>query len=261
MKTLLLGFFCALVFSATSAAAQNQLLFGNPSNAAADQKNADNFLVTHKTFILSYNKSRGAPNWVAWHLSRADLGYTDHDDAFAPDELLPVDWRINPDDYSGAVFDRGHMCPSSDRSSTEANNVETFVMSNMQPQTPNLTRVTWRSLEEFSRVLVRRGNELYIYAGCYGSNGRIRNKITIPTDCFKIILVLPEGNNDLNRVSANTRVIAVNMPNVPTVNRRWQTYLTSIDAIEQVTGLNFLSPLKDELENKLEAGTDGGNWK
>jgi endonuclease G len=264
MKELLLNLFCALVLSVTDLSAQDKLVFGNPSSATNKQTNPKNFLLEHQNFILSYNKSRGAANWVTWHLSRAslgltDIGLTDNPDDFAPDELLPVDWRIKPSDYSEKVFDRGQMCPSSDRSNTLANNVETYMMSNIQPLTPNLSRVTWKSLEEFSRVLVRRGNELYIYAGCYGSNGRINDKITIATNCFKIILVLPEGNDDLNRVGVKTRVIAVDMPNKSTVNRRWQTYLTNVDAIEKVTGFDFLSPLKDELENELEARTDDGN--
>ncbi len=70
-------------------------------------------------------------------------------------------------------------------------------------------------------------NEEYIYAGCYGESGRIKDKITIPTNCYKIIVVLPEGENDLKKFNRKTRIIAVDMPNDATVSGRWRTYLTT----------------------------------
>jgi DNA/RNA endonuclease G (NUC1) len=38
------------------------------------------------------------------------------------------------------------MRPSADRNNTKENNAETFVMSNMQPQTLRLNRQTWATL-------------------------------------------------------------------------------------------------------------------
>src|SRR5690606_41756236 len=70
---------------------------------------------------------------------------------------------------------------------SEANNKETFLMSNMQPQTAKLNRQTWRFLEEYTRDEVRKNQEAYVIAGCYGDNGKIKNKVTIPTSCFKIV--------------------------------------------------------------------------
>ncbi len=81
---------------------------------------------------------------------------------FAPDTTLLRDWWINPTDYSGSGYDRGHLCPSKDRSSSEEANRETFLMSNMQPQTPKLNQKTWKYLEDCEREIMQQGNEEYI---------------------------------------------------------------------------------------------------
>lgn len=248
--------FCLIliVLLSLSASAQPTPVLGNPSNAGNTDDN--NFLVTHKGYILSYNKERGAANWVMWHISISDIPGGDRSDAFAPDTLLPASWRIKPTDYTGSGFDRGHMCPSADRTDSNANNIETFLMSNMQPQTAKLNRQTWRFLEEYTRAEVKRNQEAYVIAGCYGSNGRVRNKVTIPTNCFKIVVLLPEGNNDLSRIKTTTRVIAVDMPNTADISQRWRTYRTTVDAIEEATGFDFLSTVPDAIETEIERRKD-----
>ena len=229
---------------------------GNPSNSIADINQPDNFLVAHRGYALSYNRSRGAANWVAWHLEKADIGDVERTNAFAPDIVLSADWWIKPFDYAGSGYDRGHMCPSKDRSATEEDNRETFFMSNMQPQTPKLNQKTWKYLEDYTRETVGKDNEAYIYAGCYGSKGTIRSKITIPERCFKVIVVMAQGTDDLKRVDENTRVIAVDLPNDETVSVRWRTYLTTVDAIEEKTGLDFLSNVKKKIQKQIESKVD-----
>lgn len=129
-------------------------------------------------------------------------------------------------------------------------------MSNMQPQSPNLNRKTWKNLEDYTRTLVSQNKEAYVYAGCYGDKGIIKNKVTIPTNCYKIIVVLTKGGNDLRRIKNDTRIIAVNMPNEESVNSRWRTYLTSVDDIEQETGYDFLSTVSEEVQAVIELKKD-----
>ncbi len=72
-------------------------------------------------------------------------------------------------------------------------------MSNMIPQTVRLNRGAWKSLETYVQKRVTENDEeAYIIAGCYGDAGRIRNKITIPTNCYKIVVLMREGKNDLS---------------------------------------------------------------
>jgi endonuclease G len=253
MKKLLLFLILSFVFSIQAQTAISPVL-GNPSGATVAESNADNFLVAHKGYILSYNKSRGASNWVAWHLEKSDLTGVKRLDAFAPDKSLPREWWIVPSDYDNAGFDRGHLCPSDDRVSSREANTETFLMSNMQPQTHHLNAGAWKSLEEYERQQVADGTlEAYIYAGCYGDAGRIKDKVTIPTMCWKIVVLLPEGNGDLRRVNADTRVIAVDMDNTKTTKSGWRNHRITIDELEKRTGYDFLAPLSNRIENAIEA--------
>lgn len=243
-----------LSLAAVAAGIAQTPVLGNPSEATGDESNADNFLVAHAGYILSYNRSRGAANWVAWHLSKKDLNGVDRIDAFAPDQNLPRDWWIKPSDYAGSGFDKGHLCPADDRTATREAMNETFLMSNMQPQTHHLNAGAWKSLEDYTRKQVEENNlEAYVYAGCYGEAGRIKDKITVPSMCWKIVVLLPEGNRDLRRINADTRVIAVDMDNTVATKSGWRNHRVSVDELEERTGFDFLAPLADRIENAVEA--------
>lgn len=234
----------------------DSLALGNPSKAATDLNQPNNYLVVHKGFSLSYNKERGTANWVAWHLEKSNIGKAERTNAFAPDMTLPAEWWIRPTDYTGSGYDQGHLVPSADRSDSEESNTQTFLMSNMQPQVPKLNQQTWRYLEDYTREIIKKDSEAYIYAGCYGDKGRIKQKVTIPERCFKIIVVLANGDDDLKRVNQTTRVIAVNMPNDESVSQRWRTYLTTVDEIEKNTGFDFLSNVPERVQKVIEAKKD-----
>jgi endonuclease G len=253
MKQTGLGIILAILILASTSSAQSNttLVFGNPSQAGASDPN--NLLVVHKGFVISYNRGRGVPNWVAWHLTASDIGDTERSD-FITDPMLPVDSRIKKSDYNGSGFDRGHMCPSKDRSDTEENNRECFVMSNIQPQTKRLNEVTWKHLEDYTRDVVKSGNEAYIYAGCYGTKKWIKGKVAVPNRCFKIIVFLPEGKDDLRRITTTSRIVAVDMPNDDRTESDWTVYQsgTSIDKIEAATKYDFLSRLPKSLQRALE---------
>ncbi|HEX9961399.1 MAG TPA: hypothetical protein VGB00_10735, partial [Pyrinomonadaceae bacterium] len=53
-------------------AAQIYLALGNPSNAAASDPN--NYLMVNNYMAISYSRDRAIPNWVAWRVTRDDLG-------------------------------------------------------------------------------------------------------------------------------------------------------------------------------------------
>lgn len=246
--------FFVLTANLVNAQTALKLVLGNPSNAVAEINTPDNYLVIHSGFILSYNKQRGGANWVTYHLAKSDIGNAERTNAFAPDTSLPRDWWIKPTDMSLKGYDRGHLCPSEERTDSEASNRETFLMSNMIPQTIRLNRGSWKSLETYIQKTVSKMNvEAYIYAGCYGDKGRIKDKITIPTNCYKIAVILPEGVNDLKRITKDTIVIAVDMPNETTNKTGWKNYITTVDDIEEKTGYDFLSTLPDAIQSVIEA--------
>lgn len=244
----------------------DHLLLGNPSNATTNVSNVNNYLMVKTYFNLSYSRDRGTPNWVSWHLYSGDLGSTPRQDDFRADNTLPAGWyQVQSTSYSGSGFDRGHNCPSADRTITVAANSATFLMTNMIPQAPNNNQQTWANMENYIRTLVTGGNEVYIIMGCYGVGGTGSNgtantidngRVTVPNRVWKVVVVIPNGNNDLSRITTSTRVIAVNTPNINSINSDWKTYRTSVDAIESATGYDLLSSLPASVQSVVEARVD-----
>jgi len=231
-----------------------QLPFGNPTNAANTDR--DNYLIVHDEHVISYNNSRGTANWVAWRTRRSDLGESIPRPLFEADPLLPEGFRrIAYYDYSGSGYDRGHLVPSADRFGNKSQNADTFLMTNLVPQTGDLNQFPWEKLESYARSLVFRGNELYTIAGVYGEKGRLRNKVTIPANCWKVIVVFPHGQNS---IGPDTRIIAVDMPNIDGIeNASWESYKTTVREIEKKTGFDLFSSLPPDLQDQIETRTDG----
>jgi len=260
---------CLLLLSVSLSAfalGNENLLLGNPSDAAHNPVNPNNYLMDKDQYSLSYNKKLNTPNWVSWHLDYNDLGNTKRSKSFTTDKTLPEGWyRVTSNDYKGTNYNRGHMCPSADRTASKIDNKATFVMTNVIPQTPENNQGPWVKLGNYSRDLVRKGKELYIISGQHMSIGHLETPdnqtINVPSNVWKIIIVLDdneessddEGLDDLSIITEDTRVIAVVMPNTRTIrNKSWGEFLVSINYIEGLTGYDYLSSISDEIEKEIE---------
>ncbi|MCA8830484.1 DNA/RNA non-specific endonuclease [Hymenobacter pini] len=253
------------------------LTMGNPSGAVADVNQPTNYLLEKPQYALSYHRDQGKPNWVSWYLAPKWIGSTARQDNFRNDPTLPAGWyQVGGSSYSGSGFDRGHNCPSADRTSSVADNSATFLMTNMIPQSPTNNQQTWAALENYGRTLINAGNELYIIMGSYGKGGsgviRVsgqpdrpvyaetidQGRIQVPKRVWKVIVVLPMGTNDISRVNAGTRIIAIDTPNDNGMTSNWGQYRTTVDAIEAATGLDLLSALPVSVQQAVEAQVDNG---
>lgn len=248
------------------------MTFGNPSGATPSIWAPNNYLMEKPEFALSYNRDRGTPNWVSWHLADEWIGSLARVDTFRPDPAVPADWyRVLHTDYFGSGFDRGHMVPNADRDPETSMpiNQATFLMSNMIPQAPDNNQGPWANMENYLRTLLP-ANELYIIAGGAGTGGTgsggfmttfAGGHVTVPATTWKVALVIPKASgDDVGRVTAGARTIAVIMPNTQGIrNNDWMGYLTTINAVESLTGYDFFANVADAVENAIEAGVNGNN--
>lgn len=264
---ILLGIIALAYRAETLAQGSIQLALGNPSHARDDGKDRNNFLIAKKQFALSYNNAKGTPNWVSWRIVRSDMGDAPRGD-FEPEMSLPRGFtRVFSRDYSNSGFDRGHMCPHADRAHTADDSAATFTMTNIIPQSPHVNQFPWNDLEIYCRDLVRReGKRVYVVSGPFGIGGTGRKgfrktladgKVTVPAQCWKVIMAIDPGQeDDLSRINARTRTIAVIMPNDEKVDMQWSRYRTSIAEVEKLTGYVFfdkvpaavIGPLKEKVD-------------
>jgi endonuclease G len=234
------------------------LTMGNPSNAVTNVAQPNNYLMEKPQYSMSYSRDNGGPNWVSWHLDSSWLGSTPRQDDFRADTTLPTGWyQVQATDFSGSGFDRGHMCPSADRTITVTANSATFLMTNMIPQLPANNQGVWANLESYSRTLVSQGNELYIISGGQGLQYFIANgHVAVPAQTWKVIIVLPVGSNDISRVTTSTRTIAVVIPNSGTIGTDWRAYRVSVDQVEAITGFDFFSNVSTGIQAVIEGTVD-----
>lgn len=254
----------------TTPAQSPHMLLGNPSAAVDSPSARDNFLMIKPYYCLSYNNSNGTPNWVSWRVVESDLGSAPRKRGFDPDMTLPAGFtRITQTDYSASGFDRGHMCPHSDRAATEEMSFATFVMTNIIPQAPHVNQRAWAQLEMYCRDLVhQRHDRLYIISGPAGKGGRGsagfkehigKDNVLVPAECWKIVVDVAGGGgeDDLPRITPSTRVITVIMPNDETaVNYEWSGFRTTPAEVERRTGLHFFDRLPTDVAAALREKQD-----
>ena len=240
-----------------------QMQLGNPSGATADSSNHDHYLIQRTVEALDYSDNLGEPNWASWDLTISDEG-TATRSSFITDTTLPSGfYEVTTSDYTNSGYDRGHMCPSADRTDTQSDNDLVFYMSNIVPQQDDLNTGPWEALETYSRTLAAAGNELLITCGPSTFNGsRIQpsGKVSIPGYTWKIVVVVPPGSGSaLSRITSTTRVITVKMPNVAGIHSvNWTNYITSVNRIQADTGYTFFTALSSSIASALRAEVDGG---
>ena len=116
-------------------------------------------ILYRKAYIVSYNKDRLQPNWVAWHLTaehvdgnvpRPNLAF--HEDKDVPEpKAYHWDYRYEEDKH----IDRGHMCPAGDNKRDKEAMYESFLMTNICPQHKALNSGIWNTIEKRCREWAR----------------------------------------------------------------------------------------------------------
>ncbi len=245
-----------------------QMQLGNISGATADPNNHQHFLIQRSVESIDYSDTNGCPNWASWDLTASDIGSSGRGDNYTSDSSLPAGFRfISTGTYgtvNGISYDRGHMCPSADRTDTAADNDMVFIMSNLIVQDAKNNEGLWGTFEGFCRTLAS-SEELLITCGPYnfGTTTAGSSQVFIPSNIFKVAVCAPLGSGTaLSRITnadpSTIRVIAIETPNDDSVSgHTWQNYITSTKQVQQDTGYNFFSALPNNLAFVLRSKVDG----
>lgn len=207
-------------------------------------------ILPYTGMTVSFNRNTHEPNYVAWELLGSEVsGESGREPAFLVD--ASVDGCAVPDDYRLSGFDRGHMAPAGDMKWHPQAMRESFYMTNICPQAPDLNRGAWKKLEEKCRQRAEVDSALIIICGpVFDKNGpsaRIGSTgVAVPSSFFKVILA---------PYAATPWAIGFIMPN-GYVAGGMQKAAVTVDEVEALTGYDFFAGLPDEVEEMVESQCD-----
>ncbi|MES2534708.1 MAG: DNA/RNA non-specific endonuclease [Pseudomonadota bacterium] len=145
-----------------------------------------------EAFAVMHSGISRTPIWSAEHLtanSVEEAKSLKRRNTFHPEHRMPREDRAELRDYSGSGLDRGHMSPSGDMPSRNAQ-YESFSLANIVPQDPNNNQNLWVGFEEGIRALARNRGELYVVTGpMFEGNSiqRLNGRVLVPTHLFKAV--------------------------------------------------------------------------
>ncbi len=211
-------------------------------------------VVHHPGYALLYDEEHEQARWVAYQLDRAELyGSFDREDDFRSDPDVPTE-SATLDDYRKSGYDRGHLIPAADLSWSKEAMSGSFYLSNMSPQEGEFNRGIWSQLEATVRNFADTEGSIYVATGPVLTDGPYKtigkSKVSVPKYYYKVLLDYQEPQ---------VKAIGFLLPNTGS-KQDLQTYATSVDEIENKTGINFFPKLPDPQEELLESTFDTDSW-
>lgn len=190
-----------------------------------------------------------------WALEVIDSGKVDIEriDNFRPDYRIPPAFRADLADYRASGYDRGHLVASANQNELELQNSETFLLSNMSPQHPDLNRGIWRELESAIRTLDAMDDiwETYVICGpifyfdkpveSIGTHDDNGVSIPIPNAYFKSVLT-EDRKGDLKMWSF--------LLNNEVSDKSLDEFLVPTEKIEKLSGIYLWNLLQGEKIDK-----------
>jgi len=216
-------------------------------------------ILRNKAFLVGYSEWLGNPLWVTYKIIPKQTQRIGKRPPFKADWRSP--FPVTSDDYTGSHYDRGHMAPNyviASRYGREAQK-ETFLMTNITPQKGRLNRKIWQRLEEVAADYFSKWYpEVWVITGPIFDNHPKRFKksprVAIPNAFYKIYIRpgTPEH--------PEPKMLAFIMPQNASPKASLMKYVTSVDAVEAATGLDFNAELPDVIEDKVEARSLPEQW-
>jgi endonuclease G len=202
-------------------------------------------IIQHTGYSFSYNQKYKQANWVAYQLTRAETSKLyDRENKFVADPLIPgTELSL---DYEKSGYDRGHLAPAADMGFSKITMTESFYYSNMSPQVLGFNRGIWKQLEEQTRNWAIEYDSLYIVVGpIFSDSMKVigPHQVAVPNAYYKVILDSHKGKE---------KMIGFVMRNEGSKNSL-QSFVVSVDRVEEMTDIDFFPLLDDTLESKLES--------
>lgn len=210
-------------------------------------------IIHHNYYSLSYNEKYEQAEWVAYELDKNQLSNSNFKRPYFELDSKVSTKSAHYKNFKNSGYNKGHLCPAGDRKFSEEAFNETFLTSNISPQLYDFNGGIWNRLEQKVRYWAEKYDHLYIITGGILSDNLKTigtEKVAVPNYFYKIILDYSEPE---------IKAIAFLMPHQESEKGLYQ-FVTSIDEIEEMTGIDFFPNLPDEIETELEKSSSYVNW-
>ena len=215
-------------------------------------------LLVNLAYAVGYSEELMNPLWAAYRLGNLK-GENEPEKWERPSRFF-TDSRVNApvdhDSYTSSGYSRGHLVPNASvlEQYGQMAQLETFLVTNICPQKQKLNGGIWMRLESKIRDELSQDDEdnkevhdLYVITGPVFREKpvkRLASGVAIPDAFFKII-AFRKG------YFGTVKAVSFIMPQEPE-ERDFESYFTSIDEIERLTGFDFFPELSSGKQNNLE---------
>ena len=210
---------------------------------------------SYKGFDLGYNEAGEQASWVVYVLTKDEVvnGSVSRSDNFRADTSISTG-SASLADYRGSGYDRGHLAPAGDMTWDKEAMSQSFLLSNMSPQSPSFNRGIWADLEATIRTFAATEGSVYVVTGPVLTDGPYDtigdNGVSIPNAYYKVVLDYNEPEK---------KAIGFVLPNEGS-DKDLSKFATSVDEIEELTEIDFFPQLPDEEETVLESSFEVDSW-
>jgi len=210
-------------------------------------------IINHKAYTFSYNSSYALPSWVAYKITKSQVNKDANVKQKYKEDPLVTIRAANTKDYKDGGYLMAQLVSYLDVMQNGDAVEETFYMTNIVPMKLAFYTHIWLKTDDLIRKWVANGDGFYVYTGPvikadapFPTMGK--NKISIPNRYYKIVYD-PQ----------NKQAVAFLFRNGSS-SGTLKSYSTTVDEIEELTGVDFLPELSKEESREIESKVDYSFW-
>lgn len=212
-------------------------------------------IVAHLAYSLSYNEEHKQAEWLIYELTKEQAlsKKIARQGNFVPDPHPSIQ-SAHPSDYLKSGYDKVHLSPTADNRWSAQAMAESFYMSNIVPQHPDLSGKIWSELESKVRDWAIQNGKVYVVTGAILADGYKHkigtNQVSVPNYYYKIVADLTgEKIKGVGFIFSNGEN-----------NGELRYYACSIEDVEKRTKLNFFPNLKPEVQAQIKNDFEIEEW-
>lgn len=205
----------------------------------------------YRNYTTYMDKTKLAPLWCAFVMHngaypRNNVGRTGD---WHNDPAFTADWQ---QESAPGSYSRGHFVASNYRQANTDANKQTFYCTNQALQWQNsFNSGVWSSLEDDVISHSPTGRDtLYVVVGTLYKNSTTAGGVPVPSHFYKLLMKCSFNSSGAMTAASGCAYLFTNEAHS---GASYTSFITTIDAVEAETGINYFANVPDIYENAAEA--------